>query len=287
MIENLLLIENGKGGVGKTSLVANLAGLAAAAGWRVLAIDLDPQGNLARDLGYLDRSDGGSHLAGALINGTSLAPIPSVRPNLAVIPGGPALAQLTPFLIKHESSQQRLSQVLAPLSPAYDLIVADLPPGEPAIRALAAQAARWIVIPTKTDPASIDGLNAILGDFITARKTNERLRILGIVLMLVNSSATVVLAEARQDLNNTLRGSVPIFSTAIRSAEAVAVACRQRGMLVGEYAAQATSTPPSGRFASLRSGKKPERFLPSSVGLASDYVKLALEVLTAIKKGTL
>jgi cellulose biosynthesis protein BcsQ len=283
LIENLLLIENGKGGVGKTSLVANLAGLAAAAGWRVLAIDLDPQGNLARDLGYLDRSDGGSHLAGALINRTALIPIFGVRPSLDVIPGGPALAEVTPFLIKHESTQQRLSQILAPLSSAYDLIVADLPPGEPAIRALAAQAARWIVIPTKTDPGSIDGLNAILGDFIKAHQTNQQLRILGIALMLVNSSAKVVLAEARQDLNNTLRGSVPIFNTAIRSAEAVAVACRQKGMLVSEYAAQATVIP-SSRFASLRAGKKPERFLPSSTGLASDYVRLVNEVLTAIKE---
>ena len=283
MIENLLLIENGKGGVGKTSLVANLAGLAAAAGWRVLAIDLDPQGNLARDLGYLNRSDGGSHLAGALTNRTTLIPIFGVRPSLDVIPGGPALAQVTPFLLKHESTQQRLSQTLAPLSSAYDLIVADLPPGEPAIRALAAQAARWILIPTKTDPGSIDGLNAILGDFITAHQTNQQLRILGVALMLVNASAKVVLTEARRDLEETLRGSVRIFNTAIRSAEAVAVVCRQRGMLVNEYAAQATTIPNS-RFASLRAGKKPERFLPSSTGLAADYVSLANEVLTAIKE---
>ena len=62
MLDNVLLVTNGKGGVGKTSLVANLAGLAVKAGWSVLAVDLDPQGNLARDLGYVDRSDGGQGL---------------------------------------------------------------------------------------------------------------------------------------------------------------------------------------------------------------------------------
>ncbi|MHB1599786.1 MAG: ParA family protein [Acidimicrobiales bacterium] len=55
VLDNVLLVTNGKGGVGKTSLVANLTGLAATAGWSVLAADLDPQGNLARDLGYPPR----------------------------------------------------------------------------------------------------------------------------------------------------------------------------------------------------------------------------------------
>ncbi len=63
MIPNSILVLNGKGGVGKTSLTANLAGLAALSGWRVLAVDLDPQGNLGRDLGYLGDADDGQTLA--------------------------------------------------------------------------------------------------------------------------------------------------------------------------------------------------------------------------------
>jgi CO dehydrogenase nickel-insertion accessory protein CooC1 len=53
MIPNTILVMNGKGGVGKTSLVANLGGLAAFAGWRTLLVDTDPQGNLGRDLGVM------------------------------------------------------------------------------------------------------------------------------------------------------------------------------------------------------------------------------------------
>jgi cellulose biosynthesis protein BcsQ len=59
MISHSILTINGKGGVGKTSLVANIAGLTAGSGWRVLAIDTDPQGNLARDLGVLPQADDG------------------------------------------------------------------------------------------------------------------------------------------------------------------------------------------------------------------------------------
>ena len=70
-IPGVLAVANGKGGTGKTSLVANLSGLAAAAGIRTLTIDLDPQGNLSPDLG-LEKSDG-IELRRALEDG---APLP-------------------------------------------------------------------------------------------------------------------------------------------------------------------------------------------------------------------
>src|SRR3546814_5541778 len=51
-IHRTITVAQGKGGVGKTSLVSNIGGLTAAAGNRVLILDLDQQGNVARDLGY-------------------------------------------------------------------------------------------------------------------------------------------------------------------------------------------------------------------------------------------
>ena len=60
---------NGKGGVGKTSLVANLAGSAAASGWRTLVVDLDQQGNLESRFGYQSASDQGASLVAALRGG--------------------------------------------------------------------------------------------------------------------------------------------------------------------------------------------------------------------------
>jgi hypothetical protein len=62
MLANCLAVTNAKGGVGKTSITANVAAAAALGGWRTLAVDLDAQGNLARDLGYRERSDEGRAL---------------------------------------------------------------------------------------------------------------------------------------------------------------------------------------------------------------------------------
>jgi chromosome partitioning protein len=89
-------VVNGKGGVGKTSLTANLAGLYAAAGYRTLAIDLDPQGNLGDDLGYLGAglSDNGAELVDALRARRAYRPLRDVRPGLDVLAGGPVLSEL-------------------------------------------------------------------------------------------------------------------------------------------------------------------------------------------------
>ena len=51
-MRRVVAIANGKGGVGKTTLTAGLAGQLASGGSRVLVVDTDPQANLARDLGY-------------------------------------------------------------------------------------------------------------------------------------------------------------------------------------------------------------------------------------------
>ena len=46
-IDRSIMLFNGKGGVGKSSIAANLAGLVALGGWKVLVVDLDKQGNRA------------------------------------------------------------------------------------------------------------------------------------------------------------------------------------------------------------------------------------------------
>ena len=75
--------------------MASVAGLLATSGYRVLVVDLDPQGNLAEDLGYTDddRKDKGRTLAQALMFGGGAAPVLGVRPDLDVLVGGAVLDQ--------------------------------------------------------------------------------------------------------------------------------------------------------------------------------------------------
>ena len=86
-IARTVAIAQGKGGVGKTSVTSNIGGLAALAGLRTLIIDLDPQGNMARDLGM--EPNNGQQLLSALVSGSDLPVVINVRDKLDVVPGGP------------------------------------------------------------------------------------------------------------------------------------------------------------------------------------------------------
>ena len=85
-MRRVVAIANGKGGVGKTTLAAGLAGQVAAAGQRVLVVDTDPQGNMGRDLGYGPQD--GSSLGLAITHGLPIDVIRDVRDRLDVVPGG-------------------------------------------------------------------------------------------------------------------------------------------------------------------------------------------------------
>ena len=179
MLDNVLLVTNGKGGVTKTSLVADLAGLAVRAGWSVLAVDLDPQGNLARDLGYLDRSDGGQGLLAAVLLDQRVRVVEAVRPlaegrgagcsgagRLDVVAGGPQVARLSDQLgievaRSGPAGYSRLAEVIGTLAPSYDLVLCDLPPGDGAIGRAALRMGRFVLVPTPPDDAGIDGLGRV------------------------------------------------------------------------------------------------------------------------------
>src|SRR5947209_385764 len=100
VLDNAVAVANGKGGVGKSSITANVAGTAALSGWKVLAVDLDPQGNLGNDLGYNQggRSDEGRGLLRAVVSADPLEPLAGVRENLDVVPGGEAIDELVAIL---------------------------------------------------------------------------------------------------------------------------------------------------------------------------------------------
>jgi cellulose biosynthesis protein BcsQ len=290
VLDNVLLVTNGKGGVGKTSLVANLTGLAAKAGWSVLAIDLDPQGNLARDLGYLDRSDGGQGLLAAVLLDQELAVIKRVRPldgagpgRLDVVAGGPQVARLSDQLgievaRSGPAGYDRLAEVVAELAPSYDLVVCDLPPGDGAIGRAAMRMGHVVLIPTPPDDAGIDGLGRVFAELTQASSENPGLEVLGVVLTLVVSGASVVEARARADLEQLLGADVTVFSQTVR--QAAAVACRGSGRTATEYAQAATEALPW--YTAKAAGAPVRRYSSAAAGLAADYRSLAGEVLGAL-----
>ena len=285
-LSRVVAIANGKGGVGKTSLATTLAGLAATAGYDILLIDLDPQGNAGEDLGYTGAGTGdeGAGLVAALTAGTPLTvTLPQARQGVDVICGGEHLDDLAGLLLSRHRRGTPVADTLAgPLAAhlahrEYDLVIIDCPPGEPNLQLLALGAARWLIIPTRGDAASLKGMTRIAQRLVDARTHNPDLELLGVVLFDIASSATRVKREISAEINQALGGVAPLFDSTIRHSIA-ATNSRRRGLLIHEHAADLEGEP---FWQALREGRRPSN--PGSApALAADYAALAHEILTRI-----
>lgn len=136
----VITVINFKGGSGKTTTAAHLAQKCALDGYRVLAIDLDPQASLSALHGFqpeFDLLDGGT-LYDA-IRYDDPAPLASVIrktyfTNLDLIPGNLDLMEFehdTPRVLAGRSGQMfftRISEKLAEVEQDYDLVIMDCPP---------------------------------------------------------------------------------------------------------------------------------------------------------------
>jgi len=287
---------NGKGGVGKTSLTANIAAEAAIQGCKVLAVDLDVQGNLGLDLRYAHspHNDEGAGLSQALQFGWPLQPITDVRFGIDCVPGGWHTNNVATILqtLPHDDPHRRqaLRRALAPLHSRYDLIIFDTPPGASVLIEIALDAAGGVVIPVKHDGASLDGLTLIGRQYQHVRKTtNPTLRLLGVVLFDTNLRATALNDQIRAELEAALGTNPPVFGTAIRHSQRAAFDMRQEGLTAAEYAAAATMDTKE-RLTLLRDINKLREAPPArssaARGLADDYRQLTKEILAALNRGT-
>ena len=288
-LSRVICIANGKGGVSKTSVTANVAGLTAAAGFSVLVVDLDPQGDLADDLGYFKNSDDdqGRGLANALLT-ESPAPITlkNVRTNLDVITGGVALADVSGALLSRMTrgnvSFDLLAKILAPIAGEYDVILIDTPPVDTTLQRLALGAARWLLIPTKSDASSIRGMERIAQQASATVTDEHRIDLLGILLTGSTTSATRVRAGAEADIRALLGDDALLFGTTIRASEAVAREGRDQGLLVHELAEKVEGQEPF--WKALRDGEPSERLPGSAPALAGDYVLATDEIIKRINE---
>lgn len=298
MLSQAIAVINGKGGTGKTSLAANLAGLIAAAEYRVLAVDMDPQGNLGRDLGYLagGQSDRGRAMFGAVTQGAPLQPLADVRSGLDVICGGEALDDLTGTLfargIRGEESVSAVKDQLLPLADNYDLIFLDCPPGNRHLQHMALATAKYVLIPTRADEASLDGLVKVADLFGTVReRDNPDLELLGVALFAIGSRSKRIAQLTRTTVAKDLGDESLVFEAAVRHVEGPAQDARRRGQLVHELEVDASHATRQ-RLEWLRSGRgkhraqAPEesRVSSSTPGLAQDYQDLAMELTARISE---
>jgi chromosome partitioning protein len=204
---------NQKGGVGKTTTVVNLGCYLALAGERVLAVDLDPQGNATSGLG-LDRNTIERSVYDAVIDGASIGElkVPGPLEGLDVVPSAIALAGAEVELAPLEGRERRLRRLLAEISEDYDYVLVDCPPSLGLLTVNALTAADSVLIPLQCEYYALEGLTQLLATLDLIRDhLNPELALKGVVLTMydgrTNLSAAVA-AEVRRHLGERVFDTV-------------------------------------------------------------------------------
>lgn len=174
----VLAIAMQKGGAGKTTTAAALAQAAAYKGKRVLAIDLDPQGNLSYAVGAT--MNGGS--SQDLLRGADPGEILQRVQGFDFIPAAWSLATEK----TEKGSATRLKRALEPIQGNYDLIIIDTPPTAGELQYNAIYAASGVLIPLEADIFSLQSLYQIAD---TAERMERKIK--GFIITRQDNRSTI------------------------------------------------------------------------------------------------
>lgn len=194
---NIIAIVNQKGGVGKTTITFNLAKGLAEKGYKVLAVDNDPQGNLT-----------GAFLEDPTTLKADVLAIYEERATVTPQPAGNNLAliganiHLSKIADGNFELIYKLKEGLEGIKEQYDFILIDCLPSFGYLNMAALNASDSVLIPTKPAPFALMGLKDLFSTIEKAKKRiNKNLKVLGVILNLVEGRKTTI----GEELEETLR----------------------------------------------------------------------------------
>ena len=181
----IIAIANQKGGVGKSTTAVSLGAALAEVGYRVLVVDLDPQGNASTGLGIRHEARDVT-VYDVIVAEAPLddAIVATPLDRLHALPSTIDLAGAEIELVSQFSRESRLKKALVPVREGvYDFILLDCPPSLGLLTINALTAAEELIVPIQCEYYALEGLGQLLRNVnLVQQNINAGLRVSGIVM---------------------------------------------------------------------------------------------------------
>ena len=206
----IISFANQKGGVGKTTSAVNVAASLGVLGFKVLLVDLDPQGNATSGVGIRKKSL--THTIRQVLTEeipASEAVVATEFQNLSIVPANITLAGAEFDLFQEdEAPQDVIKRAFAPLKEEFDYIIFDCPPSLGMLTVNALTASDGVVIPMQCEFYALEGLSQLM---ITISKIksnyNSSLNVTGILITMY-TNRLLLTQQVKRELQKHYAGKL-------------------------------------------------------------------------------
>lgn len=205
----IIAIANQKGGVGKTTTAINLSACLAEKGKKVLAIDLDPQGNMTSGLG-VDKNEVENTAYQLILNECSINESiqPTVVDNLKIIASNVELAGAEIELLGINDKEYILKTTVDYVKDDYDYIIIDCPPSLNMLTVNAMTTADTVLVPIQCEYYALEGLSQLIHTInLVQERLNPNLQMEGVVFTMYDVRTNLsnqVVENVKANLDTTI-----------------------------------------------------------------------------------